>query len=387
MVVHGRDKARDDLFSLLRALHLDPIEWSTAVKTTGTTKPYTGQAVEAAFATAQAAIILLVPEEQVVLRADLRDPKDPSDGQTAWQPRPNVFYEGGIAVTSHPDRTIVLELGRPRTATDLAGVNTIRIDSDQGWRHNLANRLRDAGCPVDTEGTDWLKVGAFAEPDLPAESPALAFPEPEQSAPALDAQNVDGHAKAQAQLAAAMRSGNVLRIRQHADTVLGFQWRDQVELLVKEAAGPLDASRLTHSGNLAHWLQVLDDLAKQVGEGRRLTPSVEWESYVETMADFKQALDTDLTKGEHIRDELFARTAERGDEGVNAWVDTVNNLFSTVPRLREMLRGDDPAGMFATYEGLSDEESKVLWRVDQRLRALQPLLTVVAPYVEALRGE
>ncbi len=166
MVVHGRDKARDDLFNLLRALGLEPIEWSAAVKSTGTTKPYTGQAVEAAFATAQAAVILLVPEEHVALRNDLRDPQDQSDNQLAWQPRPNVFYEGGIAVTSHPDQTIVLELGRPRTATDLAGVNTIRIGSDPAWRHNLATRLRDAGCPVNTEGTDWLKVGEFAEPDL-----------------------------------------------------------------------------------------------------------------------------------------------------------------------------------------------------------------------------
>jgi predicted nucleotide-binding protein len=166
MVVHGRDKARDDLFNLLRALGLEPIEWSAAVKSTGTTKPYTGQAVEAAFATAQAAVILLVPEERVALRNDLRDPKDPSDDQMTWQPRPNVFYEGGIAVTSHPDQTIVLELGRPRTATDLAGVNTIRIGPDPVWRHNLANRLRDAGCPVNTEGADWLRVGEFAEPDV-----------------------------------------------------------------------------------------------------------------------------------------------------------------------------------------------------------------------------
>lgn len=166
MVVHGRDKARDDLFNLLRALGLEPIEWAEAVRSTGTTKPSTGQAVEAAFATAQAAVILLVPEEQVALRNDLRDPKDPSDDQLDWQPRPNVFYEGGIAVTSHPDQTIVLELGRPRTATDLAGVNTIRIGSDPAWRHNLATRLRDAGCPVDTDGSDWLKVGEFTEPDL-----------------------------------------------------------------------------------------------------------------------------------------------------------------------------------------------------------------------------
>jgi hypothetical protein len=176
MVVHGRDKARHDLFNLLRALGLEPIEWSAAVKSTGTTKPYTGQAVEAAFDMAQAAVILLAAEEQVALRMDLRDPEDQSDAQVAWQPRPNVFYEGGIAVTSHPDRTIVLELGRPRTATDLAGVNTIRIGSDQGWRHELANRLRDAGCPVNTEGTDWLTVGEFVEIKVELHLPLLPTP-------------------------------------------------------------------------------------------------------------------------------------------------------------------------------------------------------------------
>jgi hypothetical protein len=166
MVVHGRDKARDDLFNLLRALGLEPIEWSAAVKSTGRGAPYNAEAVEAAFQTAQAAVILLAPEEQVVLRDDLRDPKDPADAELAWQPRPNVFYEGGIAFTSHPDRTIILELGRPRLATDLTGRNTVRITSNSSWRQDLANRLRDAGCPVFTEEPNWQTVGAFSEPDL-----------------------------------------------------------------------------------------------------------------------------------------------------------------------------------------------------------------------------
>jgi predicted nucleotide-binding protein len=171
MVVHGRDvKTRSDLFGLLRAFGLEPIEWSEAVRSTGKGAPYNAEAVEAAFETAQAAIILLVPEEQVLLRGDLRDPKDPSDAQVAWQPRPNVFYEGGIAFTSHPDRAIIVEHGRPRLATDLAGRNTVRITSGPTWRHELANRLRDAGCPVTTESSEWLSVGAFLEPDLHAES-------------------------------------------------------------------------------------------------------------------------------------------------------------------------------------------------------------------------
>ena len=164
MVVHGRDaRIRGDLFGLLRAFGLEPIEWSEAVRSTGKGAPYNAEAVEAAFEIAQAAIILLVPEEQVLLRDDLRDSKDPSDAEVAWQPRPNVFYEGGIAFTSHPDRTIIVEHGRPRVATDLAGRNTVRITRDPAWRNELANRLRDAGCPVATETHEWLSVGAFVE--------------------------------------------------------------------------------------------------------------------------------------------------------------------------------------------------------------------------------
>lgn len=378
MVVHGRDKARGDLFSLLRALGLEPIEWAEAVKATGTTKPYTGEAVEAAFAAAQAAVVLLAPEERVSLRDDLRDPKDPSDAIPAWQPRPNVFYEGGIAATSHPARTIVLELGRPRTATDLAGVNAVRVGPDQIWRHELANRLRDAGCPVNTDGSDWLNVGAFAEPDL-----THVADDNRDRQSGLERRG--DHATAQAQLAAAVRSGNILRVREQADGGLGFDWRDQVEILVKEAAGPLDASRLTHSGNVAHWLAVLDDLARQVGGGRQLTPSGSWDAYVQAMAGFTRALDTTLTDGERLRNELFDQPTEQ-DARVDAWLRSVDDSLGTLPRLLEVVKADGAPGMSASYDGMSDEQSKVIWRLDRHLQNMQPLLTALAPYVEALES-
>lgn len=122
MVVHGRDHdARDDLFSLVRALGLKPIEWNEAVRATSSGAPYTGEAVEAAFRLAQAAVVLCTPDEEVLLRSDLRDPDEPAEAQRAWQPRPNVYIEGGIALTTHPTRTIVLELersGPPATCWD-----------------------------------------------------------------------------------------------------------------------------------------------------------------------------------------------------------------------------------------------------------------------------
>lgn len=177
MVVHGRDLAtRGALFAFLRALKLDPIEWGEAVHATGTGTPYNGEAVDAAFAIAQAAIVLCTPDEQVILREDLRDPDEPSERQLAWQPRPNVYFEGGIAFTSHPTRTIVVELGRIRPASDLLGRNVVRIDAGPEWRHSLAERLKRAGCPVDTTGTDWLTAGVFPSP------PATPEPKP----PVLD---------------------------------------------------------------------------------------------------------------------------------------------------------------------------------------------------------
>lgn len=148
MVVHGRDlAARDDLFNLLRALRLRPIEWDEAIRATETGAPYTGDAVDAAFRIAQAAVVLCTPDEQVMLRKDLRKPDEPAEAQPAWQPRPNVFFEGGIAFTTHPKRTVVLELGRVRMASDLLGRNTIRVSTTStSWRHSLAERLRNCEC-------------------------------------------------------------------------------------------------------------------------------------------------------------------------------------------------------------------------------------------------
>ena len=167
MVVHGRDmKARDDLFNLLRAMGLRPIEWDDAVRATGSATPYTGDAVDAAFRIAQAAVVLCTPDEEVRLRENLRNPAQSGEAEAAWQPRPNVFFEGGIAFTTHPNRTVVLELGNVRIASDLLGRNTVRIGPGPEWRQTLAERLRTAGCAVDTSSTDWLTVGDFAAPSL-----------------------------------------------------------------------------------------------------------------------------------------------------------------------------------------------------------------------------
>ncbi len=196
---------------------------------------------------------------------------------------------------------------------------------------------------------------------------------------------------AENQLAAAIRSGNVLRVRGQSESQLGYQWRDEIEAMVKTSAGELDASRFAHSGNLAHWLERLDELAQQVSAGTRtLTQSESWDAYVEAMTAFRAALGARLTEGEHLRIELFSHTLDvkEGRAKVTAWLRDVDDALAPVPRYRDVLRGAvSPSHMFATYEGITEEKSKVVWGLDERLQHLQPLLTVVAPYVEALRGD
>lgn len=49
-VVHGRNsQARDAIFTLLRSIGLQPIEWSQAVKGTGKPAPYVGEILDTAF--------------------------------------------------------------------------------------------------------------------------------------------------------------------------------------------------------------------------------------------------------------------------------------------------------------------------------------------------
>ena len=74
-VVHGRnEKLRSDFFGFLRALRLNPLEWSHAINLTGKASPYIGEALDAAFKNAQAVVVLLSPDDEVRLTEALWAP-------------------------------------------------------------------------------------------------------------------------------------------------------------------------------------------------------------------------------------------------------------------------------------------------------------------------
>jgi hypothetical protein len=62
-VVHGRDTAlNEDMFSFLRALNLNPLEWTQAVKATRGANPNVTQVVKNALKSAQGVIVMFSPD-------------------------------------------------------------------------------------------------------------------------------------------------------------------------------------------------------------------------------------------------------------------------------------------------------------------------------------
>jgi predicted nucleotide-binding protein len=157
MVVHGRDeKARRAMFDFLRALGLDPQEWTDLVAATGSGAPYIGQVLAKAFEIAQAVVVLFTPDDEGSLKEEFRTSDDPpEETQLTPQARPNVLFEAGMALGVHPDRTILVELGKLRPFSDIYGRHVIRLDHTEGPLREIARRLKTAGCAVDESGSDW----------------------------------------------------------------------------------------------------------------------------------------------------------------------------------------------------------------------------------------
>jgi predicted nucleotide-binding protein len=162
-VVHGRNaKLRQAMFEFLRSIGLHPMEWSEASRLTGKPAPYIGEILEAAFKEAQAIVVLLTGDDEAKLRKEHLDEHDAEfERELTPQARPNVLFEAGLAFGTHPDRTLLVQIGRLRPFSDVAGRAVVRLTNDTEKRQELAQKLKAAGCAVNLEGTDWHKAGDF----------------------------------------------------------------------------------------------------------------------------------------------------------------------------------------------------------------------------------
>ena len=162
-VVHGRNKKlRDAMFDFLRALKLDPIEWSEASDMTGKTSPYIGEILDVAFSNAMAIVVLMTPDDLARLKESYLNKDDESFERVLTpQARPNVLFEAGFAMGRDETRTILVECGKLRPFSDKTGRYVIKMDGSQAKRNELANKLEMAGCKISKKGNDWLSAGDF----------------------------------------------------------------------------------------------------------------------------------------------------------------------------------------------------------------------------------
>lgn len=111
-------------------------------------------------------MVLLTPDDQVSLHPSLRSASDSEqESGPGMQARPNVLLEMGMALATYPRRTVLIQVGELRPIADLNGLNFIRLNDSPDCRRKIAGRLRQAGCPVNDEGSDWLAPGRFADLD------------------------------------------------------------------------------------------------------------------------------------------------------------------------------------------------------------------------------
>jgi predicted nucleotide-binding protein len=159
----SREEAGEFLTERLR-----PLEWEPLVRGGKQgAAPFLGQVIAEAPSQAQAAVVVLTPDDVVMLHPQLRSAsEDRFELYPALQPRPNVLIELGIVLAVYPKNTIIVQFGQLRPIADLGGRNIIRFHegiSVAETARKIAGRLEEAGCRVDDSGADWLDTRAFTD--------------------------------------------------------------------------------------------------------------------------------------------------------------------------------------------------------------------------------
>jgi predicted nucleotide-binding protein len=146
----------------LRALGLTPIEWNRAIHLSKKASPHISDILDAAFRNAAAVVVLLTPDDEAVLKKEFRKKNEPADEKKlTGQARPNVLFEAGMAFGHHPNSTVLVQVGNVKAFSDVAGRHVVHLSGSATSRHELATKLRNAGCDVDTTGEEWLTEGTF----------------------------------------------------------------------------------------------------------------------------------------------------------------------------------------------------------------------------------
>jgi predicted nucleotide-binding protein len=171
-VVHGRDSnLRDSMYAFLGALGLKPQEWGHAIRSVRRHggNPYVNDAVNKIMEQAEAIVVLLSPDDEVQLKPQfLSKSERQTEGKLRGQARPNVIFETGIAIGAHHKKTVIVQIGDVKAFTDIGGMHILRMNGSDASRNELAKRLEDLGCTINTDGDHWLRAGDFTPTPPPS---------------------------------------------------------------------------------------------------------------------------------------------------------------------------------------------------------------------------
>lgn len=164
-VVYGRNETvRKSLFAFLRAVGLQPIEWNSALAATRKGSPHIAEVLDSGFGTTVATVVLLTPDDEAKLKDTLaRRNELRFERRLTGQPRPNVLFEAGMAFGMHPDKTVLVQVGKIRPISDLTGRHIVHLSGTAESRRQLVIKLKAIGCPVDDSGDDWQTEGSFGK--------------------------------------------------------------------------------------------------------------------------------------------------------------------------------------------------------------------------------
>ncbi len=105
----------------------------------------------------------MTPDDEARLRLPHRRAGEPAhETRLTGQARANVLFETGMAFGRNPNSTVIVQLGRVRPFSDVAGRHVVHLDDSAERRRELATKLANAGCDVDISGLDWLSEGDFS---------------------------------------------------------------------------------------------------------------------------------------------------------------------------------------------------------------------------------
>ena len=131
-VVHGRnEELRSSMFMFLRSLNLEPIEWRKAIAAAGTGTPSVAEILDAAFEQAVAVVVLLSPDDDVILKKEFRKLSDPAyERRYVGQARANVLFEAGMVFGRYPTETVIVQVGVVKPFSDFGGRHVTRLGND-----------------------------------------------------------------------------------------------------------------------------------------------------------------------------------------------------------------------------------------------------------------